>query len=275
MHDQPLPRSDSTIQGELVDNPDQTLGTVLLQNAGSQPLSAVHHTQEHTSQTPATVDDPLKVPGDVCLYNRRHSPPQVTVPVGFDPQPGAPLRDGWYLGKCLGSGMQGCVFALVSGPSTDAAPIDRVYKQVNNRAVATVAGALTGLEREWVIGQQLNAALCAPDGSLPGFMQVGAAVIDEEGRFVGLVLQQLHGKEVADVLADPTFADVDYVLECLRQVLTALDAADNALGFRHRDMRIENIMEHRDAPADKGPASALPPGFGPRVDLQGLTFKVV
>lgn len=202
--------------------------------------------------------------------------PQVTVPVGFDPQQGACLREGWFLGKCLGAGMQGCVFALTNGAGPDAHPIGRVYKQVNNRAVATAAGALTGLEREWVIGQQLNAALCAPDGFLPGFMQVGAAVIDHEGRFVGLVLEQLHGKEVADRLSDPGFADVEYVLECLRQVLTALAAADVALGFRHRDMRIENIMEHVEdgKQGGGGQLSALPPGFGPRVPLEGRVFKV-
>lgn len=173
--------------------------------------------------------------------------------------------------------MQGCVFLLTNSAVPDARPIGRVYKQVNNRAIATAAGALAGLEREWVIGQQLNAALFGADGYLPGFMQVGAAVIDHEGRFVGLVLEQLHGKEVADRLADPGFADVEYILECLQQVLTALAAADAALGFRHRDMRIENIMEHTLEPEGGAQAEGgegVPPGFGPRVPLQGRSFKV-
>ncbi len=99
---------------------------------------------------------------------------QITIPVGFTPEEGSQLQPGWFLGKCLGSGMQGSVFLLTDGPpGSKARSLGRVYKQVNNRMVAEAAGAVTGLEREWVIGQQLNAALRREDGSLPGFMQVG------------------------------------------------------------------------------------------------------
>ncbi len=139
-------------------------------------------------------------------------------------------------------------------------------------------------------------------------IKVGAAVVDADGAFVGLILEQLRGQELTDRLADPHFADVDYILECLRQVLTALDVADTALGFRHRDMRMENVMEHRIEVDDeeeeeeeggevkkeeeggrvghhaRGESQCgggqredeqqLPPGFGPKVPLEGLQFKV-
>ena len=91
MHEQheALPRADSTIQGELIDNADQTLGTVLLearptvrpdtknntlaQTAGSEPLSTVHNTATQTEHSPATVNDPLKVCGETRLPIRLHS----------------------------------------------------------------------------------------------------------------------------------------------------------------------------------------------------------
>jgi hypothetical protein len=196
----------------------------------------------------------------------------IQVKPDFVGESGAPLARGWKLGKQLGAGIQGAVFLLENEDGSDAG---RVFKQVRNKEIGEVTGNLVGLEREWAIGRQLN-LLDEPDGYLPGFMQTGSKVLDLEGNFVGMTLEKLNGSDVLDRFEDPLFNDIDYILNMIMQVLSALDRAQQALGFFHQDMRLDNVMEHRlqEELGDRKP-EADETQFGKTVDLRGLQFKII
>lgn len=263
------PADEVAAQGELTDGAGRTVGEVLKSEGSGKRVEVAARTVLHSERTPATAEDPLRV----C------------VPEDFTGEEGRRVANGWYCGHQLGAGAQGAVFAVVDEQGAD---LGRVFKQLNLQALGEVSGLVTGMEREWVIGQQLN-ALAEKDGFLAGFMQTGSAVVDNDGRFRGMMLEKLNGKDATSRFEDPLFADIEYVGELLRQTLTALNKAELALGFKHRDMRLENIMEHRtDAAGGKQQhagheagsngsvrVAPAPSGFGPRVPLQGLHFKVI
>jgi len=208
-------------------------------------------------RTPATATDPeeVRVAGD------------------FVDESGHDLANGWVLGKKLGQGMQGSIYLLTDKDGKDAG---RVFKEANSKgAAAKASGNLVGLEREWAIGRKLN-LLDDDDGFLEGFMQTGSKVLDKDGSFLGMILEKLNGKDVIKRLDDTKFNDVDYILAMVMQVLKALNRAHHAMGFRHGDMRIHNIMEHRVGnEANRGDEPLGPDKFGERVDLRGLHFKII
>ena len=147
------------------------------------------------------------------------------------------------------------------------------------KTLTPVTGIDVGMQREWLIGQQLNTlkgedgklhgARCverwmygsAPQLHLPvscplaacpgpcghwrslgayaaassllrwpalslsvpvtraGFMATGAAIIQDDGMLVGLLIERVNGWPVEKRLTkDESFADINYLLECLRQV---------------------------------------------------------
>lgn len=88
---------------------------------------------------------------------------------------------------------------------------------------------LAEVEREWEVGTRLG-FLAEPDGSLPGFMGTGAALRDSHGKFRGMILERLHGRDVEKIICTPAFADVRYIHDMLKCVFTALERAQAWLG---------------------------------------------
>ena len=153
--------------------------------------------------------------------------PVLVVPNDWAPAPGARLRAGVFLSSRLAAGAQGSIWRLRDDAGT---ALPAVLKLAHGPA-AVVAP----IEREWVIGRRLNA--------VPGFVPSGAGVRTAGGRFVGVLLSRIVGRTLASVLADPDFADAPFLVEALRQVFTALDAAQAAYGFAHNDLRLANVMQ--------------------------------
>lgn len=63
-----------------------------------------------------------------------------------------------------------------------------------------------------------------------GFMGVGAGIRTKKGKFVGMTLERVHGRNVNKVICNERFNDVTYIFDMLYGVFTALDRAQSALG---------------------------------------------
>eukprot|EP00884_Botryococcus_braunii_P018754 jgi/Botrbrau1/5562/Bobra.0023s0045.1 len=157
----------------------------------------------------------------------------IVVPNNFRATQGVELQPGVFVGKHLSHGLQGGVYDLVD---SDGKQLDMVLKIVHRHA------PLAEVEREWEVGRRLD-HLADPDGNLPGFMGVGAGIRTKKGKFVGMTLERVHGRNVNKVICNERFNDVTYVFDMLYGVFTALDRAQSALGFHHSDLRLANVME--------------------------------
>jgi hypothetical protein len=107
------------------------------------------------------------------------------------------------------------------------------------------------------LGLKLRVALQDEDGKLPGFMKVCDALVSgadpdsttpppgqrRRGRFVGMVLEKLNGWEIYKRIEDPSFHNIYYIREMLRQVFNALDRAERECGLFHADLGQRNVME--------------------------------
>ncbi|GAQ86944.1 Protein kinase-like superfamily protein [Klebsormidium nitens] len=212
------------------------------------------------------------IKSSVRTPNTATDPDEVQVLPEFNEESGSILANGWKLGKQLGEGMQGAVYALEGKDGKDAG---RVLKLLHHKLKAKVTGDLVLLEREWAIGRKLN-LLNEDDGFLQGFMQTGSKVLDKDGSLLGIILEKLNGKGAMDRFDDAKFNDIDYILEMVKQALEALDRARNAIGFRHGDMHIRNVMEHRiEGEAGDAETDSDEVRFGSSVDLRGLHFKII
>ncbi|GAQ87247.1 Protein kinase-like superfamily protein [Klebsormidium nitens] len=190
----------------------------------------------------------------------------------FVEKSGSQLANGWKLGKQLGRGNQGAVYLLEDEDGNGAG---RVLKLVWNKTKAAIVGGFVLMEREWAIGRRLN-LLNEEDGFLEGFTQTGSKILDKDGSFLGTVLEKLNGKGAKNRLEDPKFNDIDYILEMMTEVLRALDRARSTIGFRHGDMHIRNVMEHRVEEESGGPELETDKvSFRVRVNLRGLHFKII
>jgi len=165
-------------------------------------------------------------------FNREHK--AVYVDSDWSAKDGQQLIPNLFLGKVLGAGMQGQIFELKDGNGR-LAPI--VLK------VAKSAALIGDMEREWEAGQKI-ANLADEDGSLPGFMKVGPALRNQDGKMLGQILERLNGKSVSKIFEQKKFADIHYIRDLMLEVLTALDKAERRYGFHHCDFRLENVMEH-------------------------------
>ncbi|MCJ1422150.1 hypothetical protein MMC29_000029 [Sticta canariensis] len=144
----------------------------------------------------------------------------IHIPRDFAAKEGTRITEGLYIGKHISSGLQGGVYNLVD---KDGAPVDVVVKIVHRHAL------LAEVEREWEVGTRLG-FLAEPDGSLPGFMGTGSALRDSHGKFRGMILERLHGRDVEKVICTHAFADVRYIHDMLKCVFTALERAQSWLG---------------------------------------------
>ncbi|GAQ86945.1 Protein kinase-like superfamily protein [Klebsormidium nitens] len=235
----------------------------------SSPRSVLH---EDIEKGPKDVVTGRRIKKSYRTPKTATDPEEIQVTGDFVDETGHELANGWVLGKKLGQGMQGSIYLLKDKEGNDAG---RVFKEVNNKKAGKATGNLVGLEREWAIGRKLN-LLDEDDGFLEGFMQTGSKVLDKDGSFMGMVLEKLNGGDVLKRLEDTKFNDVDYILAMVMQVLRALNRAHHAIGFRHGDMRIHNVMEHFvTMESNKGDEPAGPDNFGERVDLRGLHFKII
>ncbi|KAK9822580.1 hypothetical protein WJX74_006685 [Apatococcus lobatus] len=162
----------------------------------------------------------------------------IIVPANFEPKEGTKLTEQLLIGKYVGGGKQGGIYSL---HRPNGHPSNSVLKVMYKQSLANFAG-MADVEREWEVGRRLN-FLAEADGSLPGFMGVGAAIKTDKGVCRGMVLQRLHGRNVDKVVHPATFIDIDYIHDMLLSVFVALDKAQGALGFHHQDFRLENIME--------------------------------
>lgn len=61
-------------------------------------------------------------------------------------------------------------------------------------------------------------------------MGVGAGIRTKNGKFVGMTLERVHGRNVDKVICNERFNDVKYIYDMLYGVFTALDRAQSALG---------------------------------------------
>lgn len=184
----------------------------------------------------------------------------IYVPEGFEVKEGLRLTNDYEIGKELGGGHQGAVYELLDGKGKDSG---QVLKALKAKKATALTGADTGLKREWLIGQQLN-TLSKDGKDLPGFMFTGAALVSgggggESGMLEGLIIEKLNGWDIEKRINKPDFADANYLVDMIKQTLSALDRAFDKLGFTHNDMRVSNVMEHN---LDAEPL--YPRGFGQR-----------
>eukprot|EP00884_Botryococcus_braunii_P010520 jgi/Botrbrau1/1946/Bobra.0005s0038.1 len=172
----------------------------------------------------------------------------------FKAMEGVRLSGSLIVGKEIGGGAQGAVYQL---EKSDGEKSDMLLKVMKYKGANLITGADIGLRREWLIGQAIN-ELRLPDGNLPGFVRTGAAIATSSNDMEGLLMEKANGMPVDKRLSkDPEWADAPYCVEMCRQVFAALDLAWRELGFRHRDMRVANVLEHR--PDD--PTIYLPKGY--------------
>jgi hypothetical protein len=61
-------------------------------------------------------------------------------------------------------------------------------------------------------------------------MGVGAGIRTEKGKFVGMTLERVHGRNINKVICTERFNDVTYIFDMLYGVFTALERAQGALG---------------------------------------------
>eukprot|EP00891_Asterochloris_glomerata_P006931 jgi/Astpho2/6931/Aster-01796 len=205
----------------------------------------------------------------------------IRVPSNFEARPGLQLTEDLVVGKELGEGVQGRVFCLDRPDGEGTTQLLKAGHSLSPsvmkyKTLTPVTGIDVGMQREWLIGQQLN-TLKGEDGKLHGFMATGAAIIQEDDMLVGLLIERVNGWPVEKRLTkDESFTDINYLLECLRQaqlltqwcaaalaqlrrlpgeqevshaeleqVFSYLDRAYNEIGFTHGDLMTGNIMEHR------------------------------
>lgn len=61
-------------------------------------------------------------------------------------------------------------------------------------------------------------------------MGVGAGIRTKSGKFVGMTLERVHGRNVNKVICNERFNDVKYIYDMLYGVFSALDRAQSSLG---------------------------------------------
>ena len=175
-----------------------------------------------------------------------------TVPPGWTPHVGAVIAPGMTVGRRIAGGWQGLVFEVAVADNDPAQPPTKtgsVLKTVRPGAL------LAPLEREYEVGLSLNAL------GHPGFVRTTGALIEEgSGAFLGILLEEVAGgRTLADLLAEPAWADAAGLVATLRATFAAMAAAQGCLGFMHQDLRAANVMVPLAAGGDVGSAGSPPP----------------
>jgi len=191
--------------------------------------------------------------------------PLIVVAENFRPRPDAVLNSNLTLGKVLGTGFMGAVFDI---KHADGSPANRVLKTLKENAGEEPRDLL---EREMVIGRLLSQALGIRDEEggivVPGFMHVQAVVRHggPKGKLLGIILEKVNSVDCYKrVMAFGRTKPVNlsYIRQMLFQVLTALKAGQDSIGFHHRDLHLGNVMEH------------FPHGAGPKARMMERTLSL-